>query len=216
VTPTRAVVVRSKSPRWKRAFDVIVACALLFVLAPIFGAAALAIAVESGRPVFFRQTRTGVSGREFRIAKFRTLRTEAPPNISAWLYRLNEAASPLFKIEPDPRATRVGQFLRRSALDELPQLWNVVRGEMSLVGPRPLVPEEAAGLPLWAAAIRSQARPGITGVWQITRDRHRRLELLTEADAWYAGHQTLLTDLRILALTISPLRRDLQPWTTAL
>lgn len=149
----------------KRVFDVIVASALLVLLAPLFLAIVAAIAIDSGSPVLYTQRRTGLNGREFAIWKFRTMVRNAEA-MKSLLMALNEAPFPAFKLRHDPRVTRLGRFLRKSSLDELPQLWNVLSGEMSLVGPRPLPVEEAARVSP-AGQARLLARPGITCIWQV-------------------------------------------------
>jgi lipopolysaccharide/colanic/teichoic acid biosynthesis glycosyltransferase len=186
----------------KRLFDITLASLLALALLPLALLVAMLIYVESGGPVLFRQARVGESGRLFGLWKFRTLSgTGAKP------LGLNESAWPLFKVRRDPRATRVGRFLRRFDLDELPQLWNVLHGQMSLVGPRPLVPEEHAALPLRARELRIRGAPGMTGAWQVTRDRHSRLELLLAADLDYLERQNLGRDLSILLRTVPTMLR---------
>ncbi len=171
----------------KRAIDIVGAAAGLAIASPLLALTGAAILLTDGRPVLFRQTRPGLGGRPFRILKFRTMRTPRPDEV--WY-------------ETDSRrVTRLGRFLRRSSLDELPELWNVLRGEMSLVGPRPLLveyldqysPEERR---------RHDVRPGITG-WAAVNGRHAlkfrdRLAL----DVWYVDHWSLALDLRILVLTV--------------
>jgi lipopolysaccharide/colanic/teichoic acid biosynthesis glycosyltransferase len=186
----------------KRLFDLALASLLALALLPVALLVAMLIYVEGGRPILFRQTRVGESGRLFGLWKFRTMSgTAAKPSV------LNESAWPLFKVRRDPRATRVGQFLRRFDLDELPQLWNVLHGQMSLVGPRPLVPEEHSELPLRARELRIRCAPGMTGAWQVTRDRHSRLELLLAADLDYVERQNLGRDLSILLRTVPAMLR---------
>ncbi|MEK6206474.1 MAG: sugar transferase [Chloroflexota bacterium] len=153
----------------KRVFDLVVASVSLILLAPVCLAICAAIAVESGWSPLYSQRRTGLNGRDFRIWKFRTMVRNAEA-MKAELLALNEAPFPAFKLRNDPRVTRLGRFLRKSSLDELPQLWNVIRGDMSLVGPRPLPVAEAARVSA-AGKARLLARPGITCIWQVT-NRH--------------------------------------------
>jgi lipopolysaccharide/colanic/teichoic acid biosynthesis glycosyltransferase len=187
----------------KRLFDIALASLLALALLPLALLVAVVIYVESGRPVLFRQIRVGEGGRLFGLWKFRTMSGTAAKPLDR-----NESAWPLFKVRRDPRATRVGQLLRRFDLDELPQLWNVLQGQMSLVGPRPLVPEEDAELPLRARELRIRCAPGITGPWQVTRERHTRLELLVAADLDYLERQSLGRDLSILFRTVPAMLRE--------
>ena len=177
----------------KRALDVLLSLAALFVLSPLLLAAAAAIALESGRPVFFRQVRLGLGGREFGMYKFRSMVKDAA-SIGPW-----HTAS------DDPRITRVGRFLRRTSIDELPQLLNVLNGEMSIVGPRPDVPAQRALYSDEDWAMRCSVRPGITGLAQALlrseATEARRLEL----DLRYARFHSLLMDLKIIVWTLARL-----------
>ena len=159
----------------------------------------LLIKVDSRGPVFYRQRRVGKNGRLFDVVKFRTM----VPNAHALrqeLAALNEADGPLFKIRNDPRITRIGRFLRKTSIDELPQLWNVLRGEMSLVGPRPALPEEAA---LWAPELRDRLRvqPGITGMWQVSGRSNTSFDEYSRLDLYYVDNWSLIADLSIMAKT---------------
>jgi lipopolysaccharide/colanic/teichoic acid biosynthesis glycosyltransferase len=159
---------------------------------------AAAIRLESPGPVLLHQGRVGRDGRPFLVLKFRSRRSDSPPN--ALLAGLNVTHGPTFKAPDDPRLTRVGRFIRRTSLDEVPQLWNVLRGEMSLVGPRPLVLEEDAQLPGYAR-LRSAVKPGMTGEWQV---RGRSLIPFDEwmaLDLEYVRRRGLRRDLAILART---------------
>jgi lipopolysaccharide/colanic/teichoic acid biosynthesis glycosyltransferase len=186
----------------KHALDRILAFAGLLVLSPLFAAIAVAIVVESGRPVLIRQLRAGKDGRPFRMLKFRTM---VPDAIEAGR-RLRLGDDPYGIVADDPRITRTGRFLRRTSLDELPQLWNVVRGEMSLVGPRPDLVEQVAN---YASADRRRlaVRPGMTGWSQI----HGRDEISWPErfrhDAWYVEHWSLSLDVKILLKTVGQLAR---------
>jgi len=189
----------------KRALDVGVAAAGLVLLSPAFAAVAVAILVDSGRPVFFRQVRMGARDRTFRIVKFRTM-TPGAEGRRDELAHLNTHArnggdDRMFKAKDDPRVTRVGRFLRRTSLDELPQLWNVLRGDMSLVGPRPLPLEEDRHVGSWARR-RLDLRPGITGPWQVLGRSEIPFEEMVKLDYLYVTGWTLGSDLKLLARTI--------------
>lgn len=184
----------------KRGFDAAGAFLGLLMLALPLLLVSLAIRLDSKGPVFYRQQRVGKGGRLFDVVKFRTM----VPNAHAMRNELvtqNEADGPLFKIRNDPRVTRVGRFLRKTSVDELPQLWNVLRGEMSLVGPRPALPEEAA---LWSEDLRDRLRvqPGITGMWQVSGRSNTSFEEYSRLDLYYVDNWSLLTDLSILGKTL--------------
>jgi exopolysaccharide biosynthesis polyprenyl glycosylphosphotransferase len=183
----------------KRVFDVVGAGVLLVLMAPVFAAIALAIRLTSPGPILFRQVRTGQHGRPFRIYKFRTMCVDAEKQRSV-LARYNEVDGPLFKIRNDPRVTRAGTLLRRTSLDELPQLINVLRGEMSLVGPRPFPLEESEKITGWAT-LRFSVPPGMTGLWQVCGRNALTYDDLRHLDYLYAASWSLLWDLRILLQT---------------
>jgi exopolysaccharide biosynthesis polyprenyl glycosylphosphotransferase len=183
----------------KRSMDITLAGLGLVLLAPLFGVIALAIRLESEGPVFFRQARVGRGGRGFRILKFRTMRTGAD-RLKAEL-RSQRGADGLFKLENDPRVTRVGRLLRSTSLDELPQLLNVVRGEMSLVGPRPLVFDEDAQVNGWRRQ-RLDLTPGMTGVWQVLPSLRLPLEEMVALDYLYIVNWSLWADVQIMLRTI--------------
>lgn len=171
----------------KRLFDLVIAGILLILLAPLLAAIALASLLTLGRPVFFRHLRPGKDAKLFTVLKFRTMR---------------QATDETGRILPDEkRMTRYGSFLRRTSLDELPELVNVLRGDMSLVGPRPLLPEY---LPLYspAQARRHLVRPGITGWAQVNGRNAVSWEEKFKYDVWYVDHRTFWLDLQILGLTI--------------
>jgi len=183
----------------KRFMDTTLAiCALVFA-APVLLAIAVAIKLDTPGPVFFRQERTGRAGRPFRIFKFRSMSADAWQRRDA-VAQLNEVDGPLFKMESDPRVTRVGQFIRKTSLDELPQLINVVRGEMSLVGPRPLPTEESDRLD-GAALARLDVKPGITGLWQVCGRSDLSYADLQHLDSVYVRSWSLMWDVRIIAQT---------------
>jgi exopolysaccharide biosynthesis polyprenyl glycosylphosphotransferase len=185
----------------KRGFDVVVATVALLLLAPALALIALAIRLDSPGPAIYRQPRRGRSGSTFRIAKFRTMQEGAEARRSD-LLALNEVDGPLFKIKGgDPRVTRIGGFLRRTSLDELPQLWNVLRGEMSLVGPRPFVLYEADRITGWARR-RLDMTPGITGLWQVLGRNDIPFEEMVKLDYIYVTNWSLWWDVKILFQTI--------------
>ncbi len=182
----------------KRAFDLTVASILMVLVAPVMLVVAIAIMIESRGPVFFRQVRVGRNGREFKIIKFRSMVVGADA-LKDDLRSINEAGDGLFKISNDPRITRIGRFLRGSSLDELPQILNVLRGEMSLVGPRPLVTDEDRAI---SGLDRGRLRlmPGMTGPWQVLRTRADQPEMLA-IDYRYVAGWSLWLDVKILLRT---------------
>jgi exopolysaccharide biosynthesis polyprenyl glycosylphosphotransferase len=184
----------------KRALDIALAIAGMIVLAPVFAIVSLAIVLTDGRPVLFRQERIGLHGRTFSLVKLRSMTRDAEA-LRADLDSANELSGPIFKMTNDPRVTRVGRVLRRTSLDELPQLWNVLRGQMSLVGPRPPLPNEVAGYDLWHRR-RLSMKPGITGLWQVRGRRDPDFDRWVASDLEYIDHWSLWLDLRILARTI--------------
>ncbi len=184
----------------KRAFDVLVTCAALVILAPILLLVALAIFLDDGRPILFTQTRVGKDGRLFKCRKFRTMVDGAESTIGE-VQGLNQIRGPAFQIEQDPRRTRLGCFLRKSSLDELPQLWNVLRGEMSLVGPRPAPPCEASDYEPWHRR-RLCVKPGITGLAQTVARRYWEFDQKAYLDATYVDEWSIAVDFRILLRTV--------------
>jgi exopolysaccharide biosynthesis polyprenyl glycosylphosphotransferase len=183
----------------KRSMDIVGATVALVVLAPLLALVAVAIKLESRGPVLFRQQRVGRDGRIFSMAKFRTMVDGAEGQQRALRHR-NEAHG-LFKIADDPRVTRVGRILRRASLDELPQIWNVLRGEMSLVGPRPLVPEDDQRIEGWYRR-RLQLTPGMTGRWQVLGSARIPLQEMVKLDYLYAANWSLWVDVKILLRTV--------------
>jgi len=187
-------------PRWKRALDVGLCVVALPVLVPLAALVALAIRIDSPGAVMFPQWRTGRDGRRFKMLKFRTMVHDAEER-KAELAHLNILPPPDFKIPDDPRITKVGRFLRRTSLDELPQVINVLRGEMSLVGPRP-TSFSASTYSLWHTE-RLEATPGITGLWQVTARGTSSFDERLRLDLEYVEKMSLLTDLWILWRTVS-------------
>jgi lipopolysaccharide/colanic/teichoic acid biosynthesis glycosyltransferase len=190
----------------KRAMDLVGSIGGLILLSPLLAAVGLLVRWESRGPVLFRQPRMGLDGRVFLCLKFRTMVPDAEQRLRDLEARNESAGGVLFKIKDDPRVTALGRFLRRTSLDELPQLWNVLVGEMSLVGPRPLQlrdSERLAELDPRAYAQRLSVIPGITGPWQVAGrsdlDGHRMLDL----DLDYVENWSMATDMRILFRTVS-------------
>ena len=185
--------------RWiKRAFDIVGAGFLLVLVSPILLATALAIRTDGG-PVLFRQPRVGLKGREFNCLKFRSMCVDAEARL-AELKSQNEGAGVLFKMANDPRVTRVGKILRRYSIDELPQLWNAFRGDMSLVGPRPALPREVAQYDSDTMR-RLDVRPGLTGLWQVSGRSRLSWEDTVRLDLYYVDNWSIVQDLIILART---------------
>jgi exopolysaccharide biosynthesis polyprenyl glycosylphosphotransferase len=186
----------------KQVIDYVGAIVLLVVFAPIIVLVALAIRITSGAPVLYTQNRAGLNGRPFTLFKFRTMTVDAEKR-QAELAGRNEMTGPVFKVREDPRVTRLGRILRRHSLDELPQLWNVLRGEMSLVGPRPLPVEEVARFDDHAHRRRLSVRPGLTCLWQISgRNDIADFNDWVRLDLDYIDQWSLWLDLKILVATI--------------
>ena len=197
-------LLESGSQRIKRTVDVCLASLLTLAALPFALLIAAAIVLETRGPVFFCHTRIGKGGRRFRLWKFRSMVVDAdavlkkhlaenPSNVFEWLQSR--------KLKNDPRVTRVGRLLRRSSLDELPQLWNVLRGDMSMVGPRPIIEEETAKygavFPLYL-----QVLPGLTGLWQVSGRNDTSYRKRTELDSWYIHHWTIRMDFVVLLKTV--------------
>jgi exopolysaccharide biosynthesis polyprenyl glycosylphosphotransferase len=184
----------------KRLFDLLVGGLLTILCLPLFAVIALAIKIDSRGPVFFRQERMGRNGRVFRIFKFRSMVVGAQDQRLGLADR-NEYSGPMFKMKRDPRATRVGAFLRKTSLDELPQLFNVLKGDMSLVGPRPLWVEEAKQCRGWSKK-RLHITPGITGLWQVMGRNDIPFDEMVKLDYFYVTGWSLGWDIRLLFETI--------------
>jgi exopolysaccharide biosynthesis polyprenyl glycosylphosphotransferase len=184
----------------KRTFDLAVASVALVAMAPIMAVIAIAIRLDSKGPILFRQVRAGREGVPFEMLKFRSMVPDAE-QLKGQLSHLNEARNGMFKIAADPRVTRVGRFCRRTSLDELPQLFNVLRGEMSLVGPRPLVLDEDARVTGYARA-RLQLTPGMTGHWQILGSARIPMDEMLGIDYLYVANWSLWSDVKILLRTV--------------
>lgn len=184
----------------KRASDVVFAAAALTLLSPLLLAVAAAIKLDSPGPVLFKQLRVGRGGRQFWFYKFRSMRADAEEEF--WrLMELNEASGPIFKMRRDPRVTKVGRIIRRASIDELPQLINVLQGDMSVVGPRPPIPREVERYEDWHLR-RLSVSPGITGLWQVSGRSELSFDEMVLLDLWYIENWSLGLDLKILLRTI--------------
>lgn len=194
------VPARLTSRVFKRLLDLFLAGTAVFLLSPIIVVIALLVKLTSPGPVFFRQVRSGVHNRPFIAFKFRSMRPDAEAQL-AELMNMNEVKPPVFKMRNDPRLTRVGKLLRRTSLDELPQLFNVLRGEMSLVGPRPPVPGEVAQYS-YAQRRRLSMKPGLTCIWQVSGRSEIPFDQWMEMDLAYIDQWSLWLDVKLLTLTI--------------
>ena len=184
----------------KRLVDIAGATMLMIVMAPVMASLAIAIKKDSKGPVFFRQERVGLHGRTFMLVKFRSMCLDAEDQLDD-LRIDNEINGHAFKLDNDPRTTGFGRFLRRSSLDELPQLWNVLRGQMSLVGPRPPLPSEVANYDTWHRR-RLSMKPGITGLWQVGSRHSPEFDHWVEQDLDYIDSWSLWLDFKIIARTL--------------
>ncbi|MER2598648.1 MAG: undecaprenyl-phosphate glucose phosphotransferase [Caldilineales bacterium] len=184
----------------KRGADVVGSIVILLLLSPLLLLVALAIRLDSPGPVLFTQPRVGRDGKLFSVFKFRTMVKDAD-QLKEQMRHLNEAQGQMFKIRNDPRVTRVGRVLRRTSLDEMPQLWNTLRGDMSLVGPRPALPDEVAGYADWHRQ-RLATSPGMTGLWQVSGRSDLTFEEMVLLDIYYIENWSPLLDLSILLRTV--------------
>lgn len=192
------------SATFKRGFDIAFSLAVLILCAPLYSLIALLIGCTSAGPIFFVQERVGRTGRRFRCIKFRTMVVNADAMLAdlvASCPDLQQEFSENYKLKKDPRITAIGNFLRVTSLDEFPQFWNVLKGDMSVVGPRPLVPEE---LPRYGESIPTvlSVRPGITGLWQVSGRNDIPYARRVYMDAWYSRCRTFQLDLWIIVRTI--------------
>ncbi len=195
----------------KRCIDVAGSAAALLFLSPVFAAIAVAIKLSSKGPVLFKQQRLGQYGKPFTVLKFRSMRTDCDAKIHQQYVEQfiagqvdgnsEGAAKPVFKIQKDPRITPIGRFIRKTSLDELPQFWNVLRGDMSLVGPRPPVAYEFRAYEVWHRRRVLEIQPGITGLWQVEGRSRTRFDDMVRLDLKYARAWTIWLDLKILAQT---------------
>ena len=189
----------------KRVMDLAICLAILPLALPIMALCAAAIWLEDPGPILFRQLRTGRGGRRFKMLKFRSMVKNAE-ELKARYAHLNELTWPDFKITNDPRVTRVGWFLRKTSLDELPQIFNVIRGDMSLVGPRP-TSFDASTYQLWHTE-RLEVLPGITGLWQVNGRADLDFDQRLALDVYYIEHRSLWLDMAILAQTVPMVLRS--------
>jgi lipopolysaccharide/colanic/teichoic acid biosynthesis glycosyltransferase len=198
------------TPFWKRVLDIFVSVVALILLAPLFLAVSVFIKVVSSGPVFFRQERVGANGKPFTIWKFRTMHQNADTSshreyVQGLIQQAvgsgnGDGAKPMRKLQNDPRIIPFGNLLRKSAIDELPQIFNVLRGEMSIVGPRPCIAYEADGYLPWYRK-RFNTVPGMTGLWQVTGKNERTVTEMMRLDINYAMHRSVLLDLKIIFKT---------------
>lgn len=200
------VTIRSGPPDgWqlvaKRLIDLCGSAVLFLATAPIFAIVAMLIKLDSPGPIFFRQERVGLNKRRFRLFKFRTM-IDGADKQQQMLERLNEVDGPVFKIKDDPRTTRIGKFLRRFSIDELPQLINVFQGEMSLVGPRPLPVRDIERIDIQWHKRRLSMKPGVTCLWQVNGRSDVSFDYWVQMDLEYIDKWSLGLDLKILAKTI--------------
>jgi len=204
---------RNLKLRLKRAIDIAGSLFLLTVLAPLFAIIAIGVKFGSAGPVLFRQARVGQRGKPFTFLKFRSMAEASDPAPHEDYVRqfirgtaarnLNEKGEAVFKLTQDPRVTPFGKFLRKTSLDELPQLWNVLRGDMSLVGPRPPIPYEVECYDAWHQRRVLELKPGITGLWQVTARSQAGFDEMVRLDLQYSQRWSLWLDLKILLLTPS-------------
>lgn len=195
----------------KRVMDVAGSAAALVILSPVYAAIALAIKMNSKGPVLFRQERLGQYGKPFTVLKFRSMRTDCDPRIHQEYVnqfiagqvegKASDGSAPVFKIQKDPRVTTIGRFLRKTSLDELPQFWNVLRGDMSLVGPRPPIAYEFKVYDVWHRRRVLEIKPGITGLWQVHGRSRTRFDDMVRLDLKYARVWSIWLDLKILVQT---------------
>jgi len=194
----------------KRTFDILVSLTALILLAPLFAALAVVIKLDSRGPVFFKQTRMGANDETFAMLKFRTMVADADARKHE-VAHLNKHLQPggdarMFKVPNDPRVTRVGRVLRKYSIDELPQLLNVLKGEMSLVGPRPLILDEDQHVRDWARK-RGGLQPGITGPWQVLGRANIPFQEMVTLDYFYVTSWSMLNDLKLLLQTVPAVAR---------
>jgi exopolysaccharide biosynthesis polyprenyl glycosylphosphotransferase len=185
----------------KRCIDIIGALCGLILLSPLFIIVALLIKLEDPKgPVFFKQIRVGKDGQEFYMYKFRSMVTDAEKKLHE-LLKYNEVSGAMFKMKNDPRITNVGRFIRKTSIDELPQLWNVFKGEMSLVGPRPPLPREVKEYTSYDKQ-RLLVTPGCTGLWQVSGRNNLSFSQMVDLDLQYIRGRSFLLDLKIILKTI--------------
>ena len=192
-------------PVWKRGIDILVSATALLALLPVMLALSVVIMIESPGGPFYRHTRVGRAGRTFSCWKFRSMHVDAEEKLVDLLAH-NEANGPIFKLRDDPRRTRLGTALRKTGLDEMPQFWNVLRGDMSIVGPRPPIVSEVEQYDAWHMQ-RLRGVPGITGLWQVTPHRQYDFEQMVRLDVEYWDRMSFWLDLKIMFLTVCTMAR---------
>ena len=190
----------------KRTIDIIGAGLGLILLSPIIAVVACAVKFTSKGPVFFSQKRVGKNGELFEMYKFRSMVVNAE-ELKENLEEQNEMSGPMFKIKDDPRVTKVGKFIRKTSIDELPQLWNVIKGDMSLVGPRPSLPKEVEQFDSWMFK-RLTVRPGLTCYWQVSGRNNIDFDEWVELDLKYIKERNLFKDIYIILMTLPVLLGD--------
>lgn len=190
----------------KRFMDIIISAISIIVLIPLLIIVSIAIKIESSGPVFFSQNRVGKDGEIFKIYKLRSMVVNAE-ELKQKLMKENEASGPMFKIKKDPRITKIGSFIRKTSIDELPQLYNVLKGDMSLVGPRPSLPEEVEEFEPWMLR-RLDVRPGLTCYWQVMGRNSISFEEWMKLDVKYVNERTLWIDIKLIFRTIFVLFGD--------
>ena len=184
----------------KRGFDILASGVALVLLSPLFGILTVKIKKEDGGPAFYSQTRIGKNGKPFKMWKFRSMIVNADKMVKQ-LEEQNEIDGAMFKIKDDPRVTKIGHVIRKYSLDELPQLWNVLKGDMSLVGPRPPLPMEVADYTDYDK-LRLTVTPGCTGLWQVTKRNDSDFDEMVELDLEYINKSSLWFDFKILLKTV--------------
>ena len=190
----------------KRLIDIICSFVGILVLSPLFIIIAIIIKFTSKGPVFFSQKRVGRNGKEFDMYKFRSMVVNAE-ELKEKLAAQNEMSGPMFKMKDDPRVTKVGKFIRKTSLDELPQLWNVLKGDMSLVGPRPSLPKEVAQFEDWMYK-RLEVKPGLTCYWQVSGRNNIDFEDWMKLDVKYVEERNLWIDIKLIFKTVGVLFGD--------
>ncbi|MBM6820680.1 sugar transferase [Clostridium saudiense] len=190
----------------KRVIDVVCSFVGVLVLSPLFVVIAIIIKFTSKGPVFFSQKRVGRDGKEFKMYKFRSMVVNAE-ELKEKLASQNEMSGPMFKMKDDPRVTKVGKFIRKTSIDELPQLWNVLKGDMSLVGPRPSLPKEVAQFEEWMYR-RLEVKPGLTCYWQVSGRNNIDFEDWMKLDIKYVDERNLWIDIKLIFKTVGVLLGD--------
>jgi len=190
----------------KRLLDISATMFGIILLSPVYIATAIAIKLDSKGPVFFAQNRLGQKGKHFKMYKFRSMVVDAEQLLKE-LESQNEVSGHMFKMRNDPRITKVGKLIRKTSLDELPQLFNVLKGDMSLVGPRPPLPKEVSEYDKWQD-LRLSVRPGITGLWQVSGRNDIGFEEMVSLDLKYIRERSLIYDVKIILKTVPVLLGD--------